>query len=202
LARGMTMETALEIPPDTAAVQQADTAVQQANGTVAVVSLETRGDAARTTRKNKSRQGRTRQGKHRLLTIGDLDCRTAAAQAARKLVETLSTSLGGDDQLTAQQHQLVMRAALVGAIAADLETRWIAGESVPLADYWAACNVQRRLLATLGIERETKDVTDAAGKRFGQLLREGAIRQQAEDAAKSAAKREAFEHQQREKAAT
>lgn len=52
-----------------------------------------------------------------------------------------------------------MRAAMTGAIVADFEARWVAGEQVQLGDYLQAVNVQRRLLATLGLERRARDVT-------------------------------------------
>jgi hypothetical protein len=104
------------------------------------------------------RRSRTRQGKARLLTLGSLDARTAAARDARNLVTALSADLGGDDQLSAGERQLVTRAALVGAIVADFEARWVAGEPVAFADYFAACNVQRRILATLGLRRRPKEV--------------------------------------------
>jgi hypothetical protein len=60
---------------------------------------------------------------------------------------------------TIQQQQLITRAALLGAMVADLETRWVAGEQINLGDYLATVNTQRRVLATLGLERRSKDVT-------------------------------------------
>jgi hypothetical protein len=115
------------------------------------------------------RQMRTRQGKARLVTLDGLDARTAAAKAARHLIETLSSDLGGDDQLSAGQRQLVHRAALCGAIIADFEARWVAGQTIPLNEYLSAVNVQRRVLATLGLERRVKDV----GPSLGEILRQG-----------------------------
>jgi hypothetical protein len=105
------------------------------------------------------RRARTRQGKVRLLTLDVLDARTAAAQAARELIAQLAADLypgEGEDQLTAGERQLVHRAALTGAIAADFEARWVIGQDVALADYLQAVNVQRRVLATLGIERRQR----------------------------------------------
>jgi hypothetical protein len=104
------------------------------------------------------RRMRTRKGKARLLTLDSLDGRTAAAQAARQLIDTLTSDLGDDDQLSEGQRQLVQRAAVCGAIIADYEARWIAGEPIPLNEYLAAVNVQRRVLATLGLERRAKPV--------------------------------------------
>jgi hypothetical protein len=105
------------------------------------------------------RKTRTRQGKARLLTLDSLDGRTAAAQAARQLIDTLTSDLGGDDQISEGQRQLVQRAAVCGAMIADYEARWIAGQPIPLNEYLAAVNVQRRVLATLGLERRARDVT-------------------------------------------
>ena len=142
------METALEIPPDATATQPGS-----------------RIDAPPLPRRSK-----TRKGKIRLLTIDCLDARTAAAQAARKLIETLSSDLGGEDQLTAGERQLVTRAAMTGAIVADFEARWVAGQQVPLGDYLQAVNVQRRVLATLGcLERRAKNI----GPSLDQYLADG-----------------------------
>jgi|SoimicmetaTmtLMA_FD_contig_61_635408_length_667_multi_2_in_0_out_0_1 hypothetical protein len=105
---------------------------------------------------------RTRQGRARLLTLDSLDGRTAAAQAARQLIDTLTSDLGGADQLSEGQRQLVQRAAVCGAMIADYEARWIAGEPIPLNEYLAAVNVQRRVLATLGLERRAKPVETLA----------------------------------------
>jgi hypothetical protein len=105
------------------------------------------------------RRARTRQGKARLLTLGNLDARTAAAKEARDLIARLTADLGGDEQLSAGERQLVQRAALTGAIAADAEARWVAGQPVELGDYLQAVNVQRRVLATLGLQRRPRDVT-------------------------------------------
>lgn len=104
------------------------------------------------------KRSRTRQGKSRLLTLDALDYRTAAYASATKLIETLSSDLGGSDQLSAGEKQLVTRAALTGAITADFETRWVAGEQIELGDYLMACRTQCRLLALLGLRRRQKDV--------------------------------------------
>ena len=131
------MESGTAIAPDATSMQQAS------NATTATL-----------------RRRRTRQGKFRLITLDQLDARTAAAQSARQLIATLSTDLGND--LTVGQQQLVARAALLGAITSDFETRWVAGEPIQLSDYLSACNVQRRILATLGLERRPREVPSLA----------------------------------------
>jgi hypothetical protein len=103
------------------------------------------------------RRTRTRRGKVRLITLDALDARTAAAHSVRELIATLSADLGGD--LSAGEQQLVQRAAMIGAIVADCEARWAAGQQVELAEYFMAVNTQRRVLATLGLRRRPRDVT-------------------------------------------
>jgi hypothetical protein len=75
---------------------------------------------------------RTRYGKVKLRSLSDLDGRTAAAREALALIERMQTALGGD--LTAQEHQLVQRSAMLGVVTADFEARWVAGEQIPLSD--------------------------------------------------------------------
>jgi hypothetical protein len=111
------------------------------------------------------RRSQTRTGKVRLVSLEQLDGRTAAFKAAQNQIRMLSADLGND--LSVAEQQLVTRAALVGAIASDFEARWVAGEQVPLMDYLAAVNVQRRVLATLGLQRRAKTV----GSSFGDILR-------------------------------
>jgi hypothetical protein len=105
----------------------------------------------------------TRAGKARLTTLDCLDQRTAAAQAARRLIATLTTDMGGEGRLSEGERQLVQRAALLGAIVADFEARWVAGQRVELGEYLQAVNVQRRVLATLGLKRVPKDLDEIDG---------------------------------------
>jgi hypothetical protein len=113
-------------------------------------------------------------GKLRLLTLGHLDGRTAAARRARELIEAIESDLGGGDQLTEGSRQLVQRAAVLGAYIESCEVKWLSGEAVDLADYLAAINSQRRVLATIGLERRARDVTPdlktyIAGKQTGVI---------------------------------
>ncbi len=99
---------------------------------------------------------RTRQGKRRLLTLEHLDGRTAAAQAARHLIDALVDELGGIERLSADAQQHAQRAAMLGAIAADFEARWIAGHRINLKTYILVAGAQRRSLAALGLEKPGK----------------------------------------------
>ncbi len=104
--------------------------------------------------------GRPKRTKSRLRTLDDLDNRTRAAQYAQKLVLGLQSDLGGADQISTAKRELIKRIALAGALAEDLECRWLQGEPVDLDEYAKIANVQRRLLATIGLERRAKDITE------------------------------------------
>ncbi len=121
------------------------------------------------------RRSRTRQGKLRLLTLDQLDARTAAAQGARQLIEQLIVDMeAGGRELTVGERQLATRAAMLEAVIGDFETRWVAGEQIALGDYFAAVNVQRRVLATLGLERRARDVTPSLDQIKAEILQERA----------------------------
>jgi hypothetical protein len=97
--------------------------------------------------------------KLRLLTLNDLDGRTAAARRVRELIADLESDLGGGSNLTRAQAQLVQRAAVLGALIENAEATWAAGGHIDIGEYLAGINAQRRVLATLGLERRMRDVT-------------------------------------------
>lgn len=99
-----------------------------------------------------------REEKVRLLTLADLDGRTKSAKLTRDLIEAVQDDLGGADRLTVAQRQLVQRVAILGALAEDAEAKWLQTGEIDLAAYNATANTQRRLLATLGIQRTVRDV--------------------------------------------
>jgi hypothetical protein len=102
----------------------------------------------------------TQKGKMRLITLDHIDGRTAAAKRARQLMETIEADLGGADRLSEGSRQLVQRAAVLGTYIENCEAMWLAGETVELGDYLAAINSQRRVLATIGLERCARDVSE------------------------------------------
>src|SRR6266705_1575252 len=112
----------------------------------------------------------------RFLSIRSLDGRTRAAQRTKALVKALESDLGGADQLSEGERQLVQRAAPLGALIEDFEVRWSIGEPIELSDYIVAVNAQRRLLMSLGLERRQRNITpdvktylaDAAARHAAQ----------------------------------
>ena len=111
-------------------------------------------------------------GKLRLLTLSHLDGRTAAARRAHELIESISTDLGGGDRLSEGSRQLVQRAAVLGTFIESCEAQWLGGEPVDLADYLAAINSQRRVLATIGLERRARDLTPSVDVYLARVAAE------------------------------
>ena len=98
-------------------------------------------------------------GKLRLLTLADVDRRTAAYAATRKLIDGMEGDLGGADRLSTGERQLVQRAAVLGAVLTDTESRWVAGEPIDPTVYCTVVNAQRRVLETIGLSRRQRDVS-------------------------------------------
>jgi hypothetical protein len=93
------------------------------------------------------------------LTIADLDQRTRAAMRVRELTAAIEADLGGADRLSTSQRQLVQRGALLAVALEDFEIRFACGQAIEFGDYLLGVNTQRRVLATLGLERRARDVT-------------------------------------------
>jgi hypothetical protein len=104
--------------------------------------------------------------KVRFITIEHLDGRTGAARAVRELVASIESDLGGSDQLSAGQRQLVQRAGVLGAFIEDAEVRWASGQPINVAEYLAAINAQRRVLVTIGLERKARDAGSLSLAQF------------------------------------
>jgi hypothetical protein len=116
----------------------------------------------------------TRIGKFRLKSLEDLDGRTTAARRTRDLVAGLESDLGGADRLTTGMRELVKRIAIAGAVAEDIEVRWLDGGRIDVSEYSTLINTQRRLLATIGLERRPHDVTPTL-EAYAEMKREGAL---------------------------
>ena len=61
----------------------------------------------------------TVKGRTRFITLADLDGRTRAARNARDIAAAMTADLGGEQDLTEAQRQLIQRAATLGALIED-----------------------------------------------------------------------------------
>jgi hypothetical protein len=98
-------------------------------------------------------------GKARLLSLADIDQRTTAYRRTSELIGALEADLGGADQLSVAERQLIRHAAVTGALLEDQAARWLAGEAIDPALYATLGNHQRRLFETVGLKRVARDVT-------------------------------------------
>ena len=109
-------------------------------------------------------------GKLALLSLEDLDGRCRGAKAANQLRAELIADLGGADNLTAAQHEIVKHAGIVGAILGDVEAGWLVGKAkvADLATMGMLIDRQRRLFECLGLHtgRKPRDVTTPTLKQY------------------------------------
>jgi hypothetical protein len=106
--------------------------------------------------------------KPQLLTRDQLDGRTGAAKVFDRLVRDIEIDLGGREQLSTIELQLIE--VFAGACVAlhNLNTRLARGEQIDLSEQALAASCMVRIAARLGLQRRAKEV---AGETFGDLLR-------------------------------
>ena len=108
----------------------------------------------------------TTKGKRRTVDIpgipGAVDGRTRQAKLYAQAVADIAADLGGEDAISRAELELVRRAAGLSVLASMAEAKLLAGEEVDVSQLTAVGNAQRRLLATLGLERRARDVTPSA----------------------------------------
>jgi hypothetical protein len=127
------------------------------NGAIAQRTFEQRAEErAPVEPRDRRRLGEAIRLKTKLLTLADLDRRGVAFKNVQRIISGIEADLGGD--LTTSQKQLCQRAGLLGAMCEDLESRWLAGHAVAPEVIATLANAQRRVLATLGLERRAKPV--------------------------------------------
>jgi hypothetical protein len=97
-------------------------------------------------------------GKVRLLSLNDLDRRTAAYRRTSELIEAIQLDLGGADRLSTGERALIQRAAVICALAESQEAAWLSGKPVDAALLCTLGNAARRLLETVGLRRVPKPV--------------------------------------------
>jgi len=104
------------------------------------------------------RSGADRGEKLRLLSLSDIDKRTAAYRRTIALIEMLEADAGGHGRLSTAERALIQRAAVTAALAEHLETRWLSGGEIDPAMYCTLGNALRRLLESVGLRRVPREV--------------------------------------------
>jgi hypothetical protein len=87
---------------------------------------------------------KAKSAKTRLISLQDLDRRTAAYRQVSSLAAAIEADLGGD--LSKAQREVVEAAALLGAVWRDLAAHWFAGDAVDPGQLVAVAAAQRKHL--------------------------------------------------------
>jgi len=114
----------------------------------------------------------------RVLRKGQLDGRTSAAKVFDGLVDAIESDLGGGDQLSAIERNLVQAFAGAAVTLHTLNAQLIAGHEINLAQHAQAVSAMVRVASRLGIERRARDV----GPSLADIIAED----EAEEAARAA----------------
>ena len=91
--------------------------------------------------------------------LGLVDGRTQVARHYGSLVSAIAEDIGGFDDISAAQRELVRRAAGLSVLATVSEAKLLNGEAIDIGELVSLGNAQRRILSTLGLQRVARDVT-------------------------------------------
>src|SRR5215813_5696679 len=111
------------------------------------------------------RWGRTRN----LLTLKGLGRRSPAYRATKQLIAEIEADLGGAENLTATERQMVQHGAVLGAIAQDYEARYLMGRQPDLNLLCRVLKAQRSCFDAIGYRRRQRDVTPTLEHFLGNL---------------------------------
>jgi hypothetical protein len=102
----------------------------------------------------------------RLLTLEGIDARTTSYRETRRLIDEIEQDLGGAENLSAAERQLVQHAAVLGAIAADLEAQYLKGRRIDVDGLVKVLHSQHRCFMAIGLRRRARDVTPPTLEHF------------------------------------
>jgi len=97
----------------------------------------------------------------------EIDGRSSAAKVFDRIVDSVEADLGGADQLSAIERNLVQAFAGAAVTLHHLNAQLMAGHEINLAQHAQAVSAMVRVATRLGLQRRQKDV----GPTLGDLLR-------------------------------
>jgi hypothetical protein len=100
-----------------------------------------------------------------------VDGRSHVARRYRELGALISADMGGVDTLTEAQKQLVRSAAGLVVLRERLDVKAVKGEKVEAGEYCAVSNTLRRVLITIGLKRDPRDIDAQADDEALALYR-------------------------------
>jgi len=98
--------------------------------------------------------------KARLLSLDDLDKRTAAARYAFELRDNVVADLGGEGSLSAIRLELASSLAVMSAMISDASARFLRGEQTDAGSIATLVNSRNRTAQLLGLDRVMRDAND------------------------------------------
>jgi hypothetical protein len=97
-------------------------------------------------------------GKVRLLRLEDCDRRTNAYRKCAEIIDRVERDLGGTNQLSEAQRQLVRHAALTATMLEHLGSQWLDGVAIDPSAFSTLVNAARRGFEIVGLGRVAKEV--------------------------------------------
>jgi hypothetical protein len=113
------------------------------------------------TKGNRASRGRPKGAlnKKRVPPFLEEDQRSAPARRFRALVERMTNDMGGVQNLSAGEEQLIQRAAMISVTCEQMEQKAANGEPFDLTVYATATGHLGRTLKLLGLKRQPRDET-------------------------------------------
>ncbi len=93
---------------------------------------------------------------------GSTDHRTQSARRFREIAFAVASDLGGIDNLSEIQRQLVRRLASLSLQAEELEAALVRDEDIDVSKFNSLTNTLQRVSAALGLARQVLDITPEA----------------------------------------
>jgi hypothetical protein len=120
--------------------------------------------------------GRSRVTNGKELLPG-IDGRSLWTRRMRDLLALHTSDLGGTDQISEAQRSLIRRAAVLTIELEHMELRFAQDDRTPtlLEQYQRCSNTLRRVLMSIGIERQARDVTPPSPLEYARRRTKDAI---------------------------
>ena len=102
-------------------------------------------------------KGRSRVSNGSALFLDGVDGRSALARRYRDIIKQLVSDLGGDP--SEAQSLIVRRASTLAVWCEQAEAEMAEGKDLDIGEFTTTTNALRRLLADIGLERRSRDIT-------------------------------------------
>jgi hypothetical protein len=105
----------------------------------------------------------------RLVWLDKIDHRSPVARRFKDLVSIVTSDLGGPDQLSESQRQIIRRIASLSVWCESQEAKMADGTEVDINEFQRTANSLRRLCESIGLQRRQRDT----GPSLGDILSAG-----------------------------